>query len=338
MITLIKAPAPTASPPPPRIASGRAYAEVAGLFLIVLGPDVINALQNGWAAVFGTPPSWLTWWNHWATPVGRTAFIVGMLWLISLRPWKDIRPGPVVAGVAATAGLRTVAVALVHHAPTAATSLTYLAQIALTIALAGTLARRRGLTLTGIGLGREPGQDRRSAYVQARDVGVLSFLGIEAASITAQVINALPGVPTAPGGFAVNDIHDVPTMVIASIHAGICEELLLVATVVTALEAARRPTWQIFATGMVMRLAIHLYFGISAPAAMILAATNIWLFRRTRRLIPLVAAHVFVDLFAPIKILGGPLALLVTVAALIALDALITRRAKAEPTVQEQPS
>jgi hypothetical protein len=336
MIAFDQGLAPTATTPPPRIGPRRAYGETLGLFVVIFGTSVINALEDGWAAVFGVPPDWLAWWDPWLTTTDRLVFMAGVLWLIGLRPWQHLQPGIVAAGLVALVALRVAAAALNHQAPTAATVVNYLALIALTTALAGVLARRRGLTLTGFGLGREPDHDRRSTYRRAQEIGVLSLVGIVTSSQIAQILTMLPGVPNGRGGFAVNGIHDVLTMVIASIHAGICEEVVLVATLVTALEAARRPSWEIYAVGLGLRLGIHLYFGLSAPAALIMAAVNIWLFRRTRRLMPLVLAHVFVDLFVPIKIVGGPLALPLILAALIALDTFITRRVKAEPAAQEQ--
>jgi Type II CAAX prenyl endopeptidase Rce1-like len=337
MITLLQVPPPSPVPPLPRIGPGRAWGEVSGLFVVVFGADVINAARDGWATVAGAPPGWAAWWDHWAQAAGLAAFAAGMAWLISLRPWQHLRPRLVLAGLATITGLAAVATALALPAPAAAVPLSYLAQMMLAAALAGTLGRRRGLTLHGLGLGRGPGHGRRSAYARARTAGVLSLAGIMAASIAARIIGALPGARTAPDGFAVNGLHTVATMVIASIHAGVCEELLLTATVVTALEAARRPAWQIFAAGVGMRLAIHLYFGISAPAAMIFAATNIWLFRRTRRLMPLVAAHVFADASAPIAILGGPYAVPAILVAAGITDIAITQRAIPAPASQEPP-
>jgi Type II CAAX prenyl endopeptidase Rce1-like len=337
MITLLQAPPASPVPPPPRIAPGRAWGEVAGLFLIVFGADTVNALRDGWVTVSGAPPGWAAWWDHWAQAAGLAAFTAGMAWLISLRPWQHLRLRLVLAGLATITGLGAVATVLARSAPPAAMPLSYLAQMMLAVALAGTLARRRGLTLHGLGLGRGPGHGRRSAYARARTAGVLSFAGIVAASIAARVIGALPGVRPAPDGFAVNGLHNVAAMLIASVHAGVCEELLLTATVVTALEAARRPAWQIYAAGVGMRLAVHLYFGVSAPAAMIFAAANIWLFRRTRRLLPLIAAHIVADASAPIAILGGPYAVPAIVVAAGIADLAITRRPVPAPAPQEPP-
>ena len=326
--------------PSPRVGPLRAYAEVAGLFLVVLGVDVINAVRDGWAAVFGAAPGWLAWWNNSVFAMtDRAMFLVGVLWLVSLRPWDRVRLDAVVGGLAVLVGLRIVSIAVVHQSPNLGVSLKYLAWTGLTVALAGALAHRRGLTLAGFGLGRPHGQDWRSTYGRAEEIFFFSFAGLMVASALAMGLAALPGFRPAPTLSAASGVYDVFTNVIASVQAGICEEVVLVATLVTVLEAARRPAWQIYAVGGAMRLAVHLYFGLVAPAALVLAVTNIWLFRRTRRLVPIVVAHVAVDLFTPIRLLGGPLALPIVFATFLAVDAVITRRYTRRPsTPQEEPS
>ena len=72
----------------------------------------------------------------------------------------------------------------------------------------------------------------------------------------------------------------------------------MVAALVTALEAARRPVWQIYAIGLAMRVSIHLYYGPSALVMMIFGGLHLWLYRHTRRLTPLICAHIAYDAFA----------------------------------------
>jgi membrane protease YdiL (CAAX protease family) len=81
----------------------------------------------------------------------------------------------------------------------------------------------------------------------------------------------------------------------AAISAGVVEELVVVAFFVTVLEQARTPIWIIYAVGIAIRLSYHVYYGPGVIVFALWAAAAIWLFRRTRRITPLIIAHVTWD-------------------------------------------
>ncbi len=88
-------------------------------------------------------------------------------------------------------------------------------------------------------------------------------------------------------------IYEIPQ----SISAGIVEELVVVALLVTVLEQARTKVWVIYVVGLTLRLSYHVYYGWGVIVFLLWAATAIWLFRRTRRITPLIVAHMVYDSF-----------------------------------------
>ena len=88
-------------------------------------------------------------------------------------------------------------------------------------------------------------------------------------------------------------IYEIPQ----SISAGIVEELVVVALLVTALEQARTKVWVIYVVGVTLRLSYHVYYGPGVIVFLLWATTAIWLFRRTRRITPLIVAHMVYDSF-----------------------------------------
>lgn len=97
-----------------------------------------------------------------------------------------------------------------------------------------------------------------------------------------------------------------------SLAAGIIEELVLVAALVTVLEAARQPVWRIYVLGVAVRWSFHVYYAGSWGLGMVStlwvvgwAAAAIGLFRWTRRLTPLIMVHVIWDLVGSLAYLAG---------------------------------
>ena len=50
----------------------------------------------------------------------------------------------------------------------------------------------------------------------------------------------------------------------------------------------------IYLVGLTLRLSYHVYYGPGVIVFLLWAAVAIWLFRRTRRITPLIAAHVVI--------------------------------------------
>jgi hypothetical protein len=76
------------------------------------------------------------------------------------------------------------------------------------------------------------------------------------------------------------------------------EEVVLTAVVVALLASARRPAWQMYAIALGLRVVLYGYSGSLAAAAVLFTVVNIWLYARTRRIVPIVAAHLAYNLIA----------------------------------------
>lgn len=91
------------------------------------------------------------------------------------------------------------------------------------------------------------------------------------------------------------EVARILAIVPQSLMAGIGEELLLVGFLVVALERLGAKPWTIYTVAVVLRLAFHMYYGPPALALIIWAVISVWLFRRTRLIMPLVIVHVLWD-------------------------------------------
>ncbi|WP_017622963.1 CPBP family intramembrane glutamic endopeptidase [Nocardiopsis chromatogenes] len=127
-----------------------------------------------------------------------------------------------------------------------------------------------------------------------------------AASVSA--VGAVRTATGAEGGFIMRDFGDVARMVAmmgpTQVTTGFTEELVAVGLVVLLLGAARRPAWEVGAVAVVAKLAYHAYYGwpvlALAPAALVMA----WLYARTGRIWPIIAAHAVFNLGQSVKVLA----------------------------------
>lgn len=90
--------------------------------------------------------------------------------------------------------------------------------------------------------------------------------------------------------------HAIAGHVVLSLSAGTIEELIIVGLVCCLCEAARAPAVASYATSLTMRIAIH---GVAVPTIASVAVwggASVWLYRRTRRLAPIIAGHIAYDL------------------------------------------
>ena len=78
----------------------------------------------------------------------------------------------------------------------------------------------------------------------------------------------------------------------ASFNAGIVEETVVLAFLVTTLEHAGRPRAEIAAVALVCRGAYHIYYGPGALGILVWAAVFLWLFWRFRSVVPMVVVHI----------------------------------------------
>lgn len=124
-----------------------------------------------------------------------------------------------------------------------------------------------------------------------------------------------------------------------SLQAGPLEEIVVLGFVVTTLEQARRPLPEIVAVALVLRASYHIYYGTGVFGIFIWAAVFLWLFLRTRSLVPLIVVHSGWDVLAILSDQWRALSLLLIlcwlllllVAGGLALEARARRREAAGP-------
>jgi hypothetical protein len=159
---------------------------------------------------------------------------------------------------------------------------------------------RRGVTPAAIGLRRH--RSRRDGTV-ARRAFTWSMTAIIASTVLGLLLDKIAlhldprllgspaaGVPTPPltaGGVA--------KMVLMSLSAGIGEETILSVLLVILMTSALQPRWRWLALAAALRVAFHLYTGIWGFGTVIFATANAAIFARTRRILPLIAAHTLFD-------------------------------------------
>ena len=76
----------------------------------------------------------------------------------------------------------------------------------------------------------------------------------------------------------------------------VAEELLMTAAVTILVRAAGRPLRQTYAVSVGIRVLCHGYLGLPAVAMAVLGVVSLYLYRRTGRLGPILAAHALFDL------------------------------------------
>jgi Type II CAAX prenyl endopeptidase Rce1-like len=111
-----------------------------------------------------------------------------------------------------------------------------------------------------------------------------------------------------------------------SVHAGICEEIVVIALAYRALEYL--PPWRgrgFAATGaatvilVLLRLSYHVYYGIGVLAFIPMAWLTVRLYRRTRLVVPLIVGHISYDLLGLAHTFGGRILFLLVLAGIALL-------------------
>jgi len=166
-----------------------------------------------------------------------------------------------------------------------------LAIAAMAIVVVGSLTRLRGLSFSDIGWAPAWGEHHGYGW-QAFGASMVFVAAVLASGGLLALVSPhakYPFLPAKPWHL----IYEIPQ----SISAGIVEELVVVALLVTVLEQARTKIWVIYVVGLTLRLSYHVYYGPGVIVFLLWAATAIWLFRRTRRITPLIVAHMVYDSF-----------------------------------------
>lgn len=166
-------------------------------------------------------------------------------------------------------------------------SINQIAVAALAVTVPLLFSLRRGVRLSDFGLSRDIFQRPAQATRIAAWAALAIVLG--AVVITALSARRFP-FPT----------HTGPNLLIELLHsmqAGPLEEIVVLGFVVTTLQQARRPLWEVVAIALVLRDAFHVYYGWGALGIFVWASIFIWLYLRFRTLIPLIIVHSTWDVF-----------------------------------------
>ncbi len=107
-------------------------------------------------------------------------------------------------------------------------------------------------------------------------------------------------------GFTIDTTHEAlwtlaitgPVQVITAA----VEETVLVGLVVVVLGAARRPAWEVYTVAVLARMLLYAPYGWGLVLFAPVAVVGVWVYRRTRRLLPLILAHLCAGLFYAVMV------------------------------------
>jgi hypothetical protein len=201
--------------------------------------------------------------------------------------------------------------------------LSRLTDAALAVIVVLALSRFRGVRRAQLGL-RPRWAARRAYRWQAFGITVIFAASLFAVGLLLHWVTPNAHYPfLEPSAWHL--LYELP----AAVNAGVVEELVVVAFFVTTLEQARTRVWIIYAVGIALRLSYHIYYGPGVVVFVLWAAAAIWLFRRTRRITPLIVAHVAWDalgsLFHEVQSVPSAIGLLYLLLLLAALVTVIVR-------------
>jgi membrane protease YdiL (CAAX protease family) len=86
--------------------------------------------------------------------------------------------------------------------------------------------------------------------------------------------------------------------VVTAVNAGIVEEIVVLGFLVHRLEQRGWNGWRLYAVCIAVRISYHLYYGTGSIGLIVWAGMSVFLYRRRRRLLTFIAAHVLWDLNA----------------------------------------
>jgi hypothetical protein len=239
----------------------------------------------------------------WPGPVGRPA-----------RPhWWSIQPPPPSSPISArraylevlgvfaaffaggiVAGAETLA--RTYPAPSGSWSvfgpatITDLAMARLAVAVTVLLSARRGITPRSLGFGLTRNADGSPAGWPAFRMAIWAL----AALITGSLITT-----HLTSSHLTEPAHlNAPYLLYstaASLAAGVVEETVVLAFVVTTLRQAGRPLAEIVIVAVLLRCSYHDYYGPGVVGIAVWATVFLWLFLRTGSIVPLIIVHFFWD-------------------------------------------
>ena len=161
-----------------------------------------------------------------------------------------------------------------------------IAATSVAVAMVVLLSGRRQRTVADLGLTR--GRLSLSSGIR---VAAWAVLGLIAGAVVTSAL-ASSGFPFGPQGYP-----QLAYDMVSSVRAGVEEEIVVLAFVVVTLSQARRPPAEIIWVALVLRVSYHVYYGFGSVGILIWAGVFLWLFLRTRSLVPLIVVHIAWDTF-----------------------------------------
>jgi membrane protease YdiL (CAAX protease family) len=153
------------------------------------------------------------------------------------------------------------------------------------------LSGRRGISARWLGFSWPRARDGRPGVAQSLRIGVWAI----SALLAGGAITGVLAMGNKLGQPAHQDASYRIYTVAASLTAGIVEETVVLAFVVTTLRQARRPLPEIVLVAVLLRCSYHDYYGLGFLGIAVWAAIFVWLFLRTGSVLPLIVVHVLWD-------------------------------------------
>jgi membrane protease YdiL (CAAX protease family) len=159
--------------------------------------------------------------------------------------------------------------------------------ILITVLLSG----RRGIRPRWLGFSWPRKRDGRAGAGQSMRIGVWAI----AALLAGGAITSALAMGNKLGQPAHQDASYLIYTLAASLTAGVVEEMVVLAFVVTTLRQAGRPVPEILLVAVLLRCSYHDYYGLGVIGIAVWATVFVWLFLRTGSVLPLVVVHVLWD-------------------------------------------
>ncbi|MGS0683772.1 CPBP family intramembrane glutamic endopeptidase [Nakamurella sp. GG22] len=150
---------------------------------------------------------------------------------------------------------------------------------------------------SGVSLQRRLGLDLRKPWADLGvGVALAAVIGIPGLIFYLVAVNVGINLTVAPT--TLNDVWwRLPVLILAAVENGFLEEVLVVGYLLTRLDQLKVPAVGAIAISAVLRGSYHLYQGFGGFIGnAVMGVVFAWLFRRTRRLWPLVIAHSLLDI------------------------------------------
>jgi membrane protease YdiL (CAAX protease family) len=154
------------------------------------------------------------------------------------------------------------------------------------VALTVLLSARRGITPRSLGLGPPRNGQGGVAGGTGFRMAVWALLALTVGSVITRLF-----ATTGLGQPGVQDNSYTLYATAASLAAGVVEETVVLAFVVSTLRQAGRPLAEVVIAAVLLRMSYHDYYGPGVVGIAVWAAVFIWLYLRTGSIIPLIIVH-----------------------------------------------